>query len=316
MTIIPTELLRTFIALAKLRSYTKTAAALALSQPTISTHMKRLQDLLGGNLFDKRVPGVALTKKGMQVAEYAQKILSLNDDLWRYTAQEAGSDLLKIGIPGDFGATMLPDVMAQLRSQSPELCFEVRCGSSESLLDELRDHDIDLALAFTVGEGALQARHQWMEEMVWVCAPNRQCDASGPVPLVVPTNDTGLAELATTVLEQSGRRTRIAVKAATGTMLMSAVRAGLGITPMPLRGIPEWLSIADDAGLPALPAVSCGIYLRDGTGCEALERAADAIADGLRPREGATLSPELSMTLPAMAALPITGHQTHGISTV
>ena len=54
---IPIELLRTFVAIADLGSYTKAAEELELTQPAISAQMKRLQQLMGGEVFVKSTAG-------------------------------------------------------------------------------------------------------------------------------------------------------------------------------------------------------------------------------------------------------------------
>jgi hypothetical protein len=64
MTNIPTGLVRTFVAVVDLRSFTKAAAKLGVTQPAVSAQIKRLQSLLGGDLFDRSVQGVSLTQQG------------------------------------------------------------------------------------------------------------------------------------------------------------------------------------------------------------------------------------------------------------
>ena len=67
MTNIPTELLRTLLAVVDLRSFTKAARALGVTQPAVSAQIKRLQSLLGFDLFDKSAPGVSVTEKGKRI---------------------------------------------------------------------------------------------------------------------------------------------------------------------------------------------------------------------------------------------------------
>ena len=64
MTNIPTELLRTLVAVVDLRSFTKAAQSLGVTQPAVSAQIKRLQGLLGSDLLDKSAPGVSLTSAG------------------------------------------------------------------------------------------------------------------------------------------------------------------------------------------------------------------------------------------------------------
>src|SRR5437588_9269436 len=81
MTNIPTELLRTLITVVDLRSFTKAAHSLGMTQPAVSAQIKRLQVLLGGELLDKSAPGVALTSKGEAVVQHARRLLSVNDQI-------------------------------------------------------------------------------------------------------------------------------------------------------------------------------------------------------------------------------------------
>jgi DNA-binding transcriptional LysR family regulator len=67
MTNIPTDLLRTLVAVVDLRSFTKAAARLGVTQPAVSSQIKRLQCLLGGELLDRSVQGISLTPHGEMV---------------------------------------------------------------------------------------------------------------------------------------------------------------------------------------------------------------------------------------------------------
>src|ERR1043166_783547 len=78
---IPTELLRTLIAVVDMRSFTRAAQSLGVTQPAVSAQVKRLQVLLGGELFDRDAPGVTLTAKGEVVVNYARRLLSINDQI-------------------------------------------------------------------------------------------------------------------------------------------------------------------------------------------------------------------------------------------
>ena len=61
---IPTDLLRTFVAVVDLRSFTKAAASLGVTQPAVSAQIKRLQFLIGDDIFDRSTHGVSLTPAG------------------------------------------------------------------------------------------------------------------------------------------------------------------------------------------------------------------------------------------------------------
>jgi DNA-binding transcriptional LysR family regulator len=70
---IPTELLRTLVAVVDLRSFTKAANSLGVTQPAVSAQIKRLQTLLDCEILDKSAPGVSLTPSGDLVVNYARR---------------------------------------------------------------------------------------------------------------------------------------------------------------------------------------------------------------------------------------------------
>src|SRR2546423_6711547 len=102
MTNIPTELLRTLVAVVELRSFTKAAQSLGVTQPAVSAQIKRLQNLLGSELLDKSAPGVTLTERGQTVINYARRLLSINDQILDLAVRRPSTEPLRIGIPGDF----------------------------------------------------------------------------------------------------------------------------------------------------------------------------------------------------------------------
>ena len=81
MTNIPTDLLRTLVTVVDLRSFTKAAQALGVTQPAVSAQIKRLQGMLGGDLFDRAAPGIALTRQGEAVVTHARRLLAINDEI-------------------------------------------------------------------------------------------------------------------------------------------------------------------------------------------------------------------------------------------
>jgi DNA-binding transcriptional LysR family regulator len=88
---IPTDLLRSLVAAVDMRSFTKAAQSLAVTQPAVSAQVKRLQYLLGYEVLDKSAPGVSLTPRGEMVVNNARRLLSVNDEIlhlvWVYGDQ-------------------------------------------------------------------------------------------------------------------------------------------------------------------------------------------------------------------------------------
>jgi DNA-binding transcriptional LysR family regulator len=190
----------------------------------------------------------------------------------------------------------------------------VRGNPSEDLLRDLRQGHLDLVVALTISGPAVDARHHWSEEVVWVKGANATIDTAGPVSLITVHESGLLHRLAISTLNQAGRESDV-VFTASGTIgLIAAVAAGLGVTVLPRCEIPPELVAWDDAPLPKPFDVYVGIYLRDGMDCALLEQLADTIADILTPRRGGGTSSAWEGDAPTMRAVSSGGARAGGTS--
>lgn len=283
MTNIPTELMRTLITVVDLRSFTKAAQSLGVTQPAVSAQIKRLQNMLGSELFDKSAPGVTLSETGQAVVSNARRLLAINDQILDLAAPRPLAPPLRIGIPGDFGGTLLPTALATFRRGAPHQGFHVRSEGSDLLMRGLRQGEFDLAVAFTHAGPPIKARHRWTEAAVWLRSPATVWDPAGPVPLITHGDGCLVSMLAIQTLDNAGREWEEVFNATSSISIAAAVAAGLGISATVERYVPAGLEPWNNAPLPPLPDVECGIYLREGRDRRLLERLADAIADVIRP---------------------------------
>src|SRR5262249_30675273 len=129
MTNIPTDLLRTLVCVVDLRSFTKSAHALGVTQPAISAQIKRLQMLLGRELLDKRAPGVRLTAAGEQIVGHARKLLQINDQIMHLAGPRPAGLTIRVGISSDFASAQLPWILAGFRTRWPDGCFVLRSAA-------------------------------------------------------------------------------------------------------------------------------------------------------------------------------------------
>jgi DNA-binding transcriptional LysR family regulator len=295
MTNIPTELLRTLIAVVDLRSFTKAAQSLGVTQPAVSAQIKRLQGLLGADLLDKSAPGVSLTSSGELVVNYARRLLSINDQILDIAGPRPASKKMCIGATGDFTASAIALGLTCARVRRPDLRFEVYNANIDVLLKDLREGDADLAVWVSATGPALDTRFYWTEPVVWVRADATRIDPDRPVPLVSYGEECLFTRNAMAALSQIGRECELAFVGSSLLGLGAAVAAGFGVMALPrgradIPGIAVW----DDAPLPRLPDIFCGVYVRDGADVEEREQVAEMIAAALRPPESTPHAPALS----------------------
>ena len=283
MTNIPTDLLRTFVSVVELRSFTRAAKAQEMTQPAVSAQIRRLQGLLGIELFDKSVPGVTLTAMGEQVIDSARRLLSVNDHIVQIASPNAAAQLVRIGVRKDCMGAELVAMLAAARARWPNLRFAVQGAGQQRLLRYLKQDEVDLVVALVLDNPGAAARQAWTEELVWVRGNTTTAlDLDAPIPLVGYKDRCMCSRIAMATLAEANLVGEMVFRATNAEALRSAVMAGLGIMLMPRRRIPAGLEAWDGGPLPPPPAVYGGVFVREGTGDGTLGLLADSFAEALR----------------------------------
>jgi DNA-binding transcriptional LysR family regulator len=283
MTNIPTDLLRTFVLVVELRSFTRAAKAQSMTQPAVSAQIRRLQGLLGVELFDKSAPGVSLTPMGEQVIDSARRLLSVNDHIVQIASPNATAQLVRIGVRKDCMGEELSAMLAAARTRWPNLRFAVQGAGQRRLLRYLEQDEVDIVMALVPDEpeeGA--ARHHWAEQLVWARGKTTELDLNAPIPLIGYKDRCMCSRIAVTTLARADLASELVFRATNAEALRSAVAAGLGVMLVPRSRIPAGLEAWDDGPLPQPPVVYGGVFVRNDAG-DTLEQLADRFAEALRP---------------------------------
>lgn len=282
MTNIPTELLRSLIAIVDYRSFTRAAAALGLTQPAVSAQIKRLQFLLGCELLDRRTQGIKLTPQGESVVIHARRLLSINDQILHIGGEAAQPQLvIRVGTPSDYVASLLPATLARFRARWPDVRFNVRTGLFDELTREMHSGNLDVLIGLATTRPH-DARYHWTQETVWVRGLTTELDLSRPVPLVSCGQSCAYYDVAVQALKKAGLDWEDVFISRSRASLSNAVVAGLGVMPIVRRRAGDnGMIVWEDAPLPKLPDLYSGIYVREGGARTAYEQLADEIAETL-----------------------------------
>uniref|UniRef100_UPI002492DB31 LysR family transcriptional regulator n=1 Tax=Litoreibacter halocynthiae TaxID=1242689 RepID=UPI002492DB31 len=167
---LPTELLRTFVTVIEVESYTHAAMLLGRTQPAISLQMKRLEDLVGQPLILREGRSVSLTERGESLIGHARQILRLNDIAVSQFDRAKEDSTLRIGLPVDYGVRMLQSCMTRVVRQNPNIKMEIRCDLSRNLIEGLRKDELDVAVGLYPGGDQQFLYRNWLEKPVWVAA--------------------------------------------------------------------------------------------------------------------------------------------------
>lgn len=137
--------LQTFAALVKYRSFTRAAERLYLSQPTISTHLRQLEEELNTRLIFRTTKALEVTPSGWEVYEAACEMLALRDGLLRRWNSENVKHI-SLGTSTIPSAYILPELLPAFRAEEPDVQFDIHQSDSEGVLDGLLHGRFDLGM--------------------------------------------------------------------------------------------------------------------------------------------------------------------------
>lgn len=166
------SLLRTFLAVHRAGSFTAAARLLGLSQPTVTTQMRSLEEQLGRELFERQPRGVMPTsvadELAAQVAAPLDALAVIADR--RGAGADQPPDPVHLAGPAELLCTRALPALAPLTAQGVRL--RISTGLTDDLLDGLRGGRFDLVIATTRPRGrTLTAVPLMDEEFVLVAAP-------------------------------------------------------------------------------------------------------------------------------------------------
>lgn len=250
------DLLRSFVTICRLRSFTAAAAALLRNQSTISLQVKRLEAILHRRLLNRSTHFVEPTEEGRALLEAATRIIELHDELLGRPRHPQAHGRVRLGTPEDFATFHLPDVLARFARSHPGVNLEVKCDLTLNLLKRFRAGDFDLILIKREPQPASQrsGTRVWREQLVWVGGRGVAIDLGNALPLALSPEPCVYRKRALDSLRRSKRRWRVSYTCESLAGTIAAVKAGLGVTVLPREMVPFDLQVLGRSSkLPDLP---------------------------------------------------------------
>ena len=155
---ITTRQLRYFDALARLGHFGQAAEHCAITQPALSMQIRELEEILGGELFDRGGRQIVLTDFGEEVAQRVRDVLRSVDELGDFAriSRDRLAGRLRIGMIPTIAPYLLPTVIANLTRLHPELDIHIRESVTPRLVKELSEGRLDTAVvALPISEPSL-----------------------------------------------------------------------------------------------------------------------------------------------------------------
>lgn len=281
---IPTSLLRSFIAIAECGSVTLAGDQIGRSQPAMSLQIKRLEELLEVKLFHRGERKLTLTERGNILFGYAEQILASNDAAVNRLVHPSLNGHVHLGIPNEFAASFLPDVLRRYAQAHADVTVQVSCDLSVNLNTRLEAGEFDLILALQDKPSQLPNPCQWSEEAVWVGTTGSQIHKQRPLPLIVAPHGCVYRDRMLATLDDQNIPWRIAYTSANFSGIRAGVAAGLGITSVARTAVADGLkTLGTLEQLPSLPDLQM-LLLHPHKRCSpATERLIEHITEQIRP---------------------------------
>jgi len=238
--------LRYLVAVAQQRHFGRAAEACGVSQPTLSSQIRKLEKELGVTFFERTNKRVEVTPVGSRILAHAQRALH-EAALMEAVARAARDPLvgpLKLGVIPTLAPYLMPLILKPLREKYPGLTIELWEDQTRSLIDALRNHRLDAVLLATAGEAPEITEIALFDEpLLAALPPNHRLAARREVTeealkdeLLVLAEGHCLANQALAACgTRQGPRARLqgSMQAATLETLVNLVAAGYGTTLIP-----------------------------------------------------------------------------------
>lgn len=148
--------MRAFLSVAKYRSFTRAAAELRLSQPSLTMTIKQLEDIVGGLLFDRTTRTVILTSDGEDLFPVAVRVVD-DFDLAIRNIQLSASQrhkYIRLAVVSSLTTNVLPRILKKFLESHPGLRVQLREGNSNEVRRLVQRNEVDMGLASKDGDDA------------------------------------------------------------------------------------------------------------------------------------------------------------------
>jgi DNA-binding transcriptional LysR family regulator len=258
-----TDLLRTFVSIVDLGSFTKAGAAIGRTQPAISLQMRRLEELVGRPLFRPDGRAFQLTADGEMLLSYARDILRLNDAAAAFFNRAGLAGVLRVGLPSDYSVAFLQGAITEYVRVHPEIALELHCGLSTEILDRMRADEFDLVIAMVEPGRSQYLSRAWIERPIWTGAETAVIDPAQGVAIAAHPDGCAYRARMIQALDAALIRWRVSYTGPGISGLQNAVLNGLGITALTRYTLLPGMRVLGDAdGLPPLDDIRVGLFYK------------------------------------------------------
>lgn len=262
-------LLRAFLTVAEVGTVNGAALSLNRTQAAVSMQIRKLESLLGKELFVRSSKGLDLTAEGLLLIPYAREILALNDEAEQRLKGRQMEGRVRPGVVEDFAATRLIDILASFHDQNPKVDMDIIVEPNRRLAAMFENGKLDVVVCDTTSINRKPVL-VWGESLLWAIRADLPVCLSAPLPIIMFETTCPWCGPTMTALSSRSLQWTIVCEASTLVAMAAAIRVGIGIGPMVAATIPDGCRALDQTvDLPAPVRINIGLYAREAASEEA-----------------------------------------------
>lgn len=239
-----THQLRYFLAVAQAGRFTQAAKACNVSQPSLSIQIAKLEEELGGALFERTRKGGKLTARGEAFLPRAKAILSEMESARLDAEALSGLSMGKVslGCMPTTGAHLLPPLLSAFKKAHPKIQVFLKEESSPLLAQDLEQGDIELGLVDEAGLRPGLERRELLTDDLLFALPLRHPMAKknrvnlkemAEEPFILMKPGHGFRQITLDLFHKAGLQPRVVFESGGIETVQALVAAGLGVSLVP-----------------------------------------------------------------------------------
>ena len=241
---LPPRLIQSFLAVLRMQSFTEAARALNLTQPAVTQHIARLEEILGLGLMERRRGVVIPTPAGLALVPDFERFEQSLDMVFRRAraAAETGRETVQIAATTSLISYLLAPVLAGVQAEGAAILPVFREVDDFRVYDMVRAGEVDFALTSMSGSDAEMSQTVLLRDRACLVMPvahplagNREIplEALRPHALIRPPVETAAMRMFEACQQTIGQEFDIAAEATRLMTLAELVRAGIGLVILP-----------------------------------------------------------------------------------
>jgi len=242
-----------FCKIVELRSFSRAAESVLLTQPTVSGHIKALEAELGLRLLDRSAKTVTPSRAGELLYGYARRILALREEAEQALSAHKGglSGQLAIGASSIPGAYLLPSLVAVFKSAHPGVTVSLHVSGSRDVIRAVIDGSLELGMVGArFEEGRVHYEAIAQDELVLAAAASHPWASRGSVrlseltgqPFVMRERASGTRKIMEEALRARGldpANLRVVLEVTSNEAVRQALKAGAGLAVISRRAVED-----------------------------------------------------------------------------